>query len=351
MTPLHLGPLVALALAAPGAEPDLVAMTFPPLSTLRELLPAALPPAPDRVYLETRSYGTVTLDHRAHLARRVACRACHGPGPVSRIEFTPRSAHESCRACHVTANRGPTSCRDCHVQPAEPPVGQPGERVRFVFRGPGGTRLSGSTSSQKPKPPPKPAAVAKAPSPGSPEAGASPSEAGAAPGSAAAAAAAPAPPLAMAEPEGEPAAAFRRSADLALDLAPGGSGSFGPALRLSMRAERLAIVQRIAWTSGPGMARMTGLLGIGPTFPLRRRLEVQLLGLGGVDMRYKPVIATKAALGASAELQWHRAGALRMLGIGLSALTDLGPTRDVYGERIGGTTISLSLMAGLALAQ
>ncbi|HEY6003699.1 MAG TPA: cytochrome c3 family protein, partial [Anaeromyxobacter sp.] len=185
MAPLHLGALVALALAAPpGAEPDLVAMTFPPLSTLREMLPAALPPPPDRVYLETRSYGTVMVDHRAHLARRVACRACHGAGPVSRIELTPRSAHESCRACHVTASRGPTSCRDCHVQPAEPPVGQPGERVRFVFRGPGGTRLSAATSSRKPKPPEKVAAVAKAPA-GSPDAAAAPSGAGAAPASAA----------------------------------------------------------------------------------------------------------------------------------------------------------------------
>ncbi|HEY6003654.1 MAG TPA: hypothetical protein VIV57_12325, partial [Anaeromyxobacter sp.] len=132
---------------------------------------------------------------------------------------------------------------------------------------------------------------------------------------------------------------------------PTGSGSFGPAVRLSMRAERLAVVQSLAWTSGPGMARMTGLLGIGPVFPLRPRLELQVLGLGGIDMRYKPVVATKAAVGASVELQWYRGGTVRMLGVGLGATTDLGPAHDAYGERIGATTVSLSLVAGFALAQ
>src|SRR5690242_1754647 len=84
------------ALSSPVPAPDFLG-ALPPMT---DIVFGALSPAPDRVYLETRSFGTVMVDHRAHLARRVACKACHGPGPVSQIEFTPKSAHDSCRACH-----------------------------------------------------------------------------------------------------------------------------------------------------------------------------------------------------------------------------------------------------------
>jgi hypothetical protein len=358
MAPLHLGALLALSLAASGSEPEQVAMSFPGLSTLKELAESALPPPPDRVYLETRTYGTVMVDHRAHLARRTSCRACHGGGAVTRIEFTPRSAHESCRACHVTLKRGPTNCRDCHVQPLEPPVAQPGENVRFVFRGPGGVRLMGTTSSQKPKPPPvaetKTASAAgpasTAASPGSLAASAS-----ASPGSLAANAvgpgtATPGAPLARTEMEGE-REMFRRSGEVAFAVAPGGGLSYGPTLRLSLRSENLVVVQSVDWTTGQGSARMGGFLGLGPVIAVRPLLDLQLLALAGFDMRYRPVIATKAALGASAELQWRRVGFPRMLGGGLSATTDLGATHDAYGYRTGGFALSVYFVGGFSLAQ
>src|SRR5512133_2102318 len=74
----------------------------------------ALPPAPQLVVLQTSYYGTITLDHPAHLARRISCKKCHGPGPVRKIEFTPRVAHERCVDCHRVAARGPTQCHGCH---------------------------------------------------------------------------------------------------------------------------------------------------------------------------------------------------------------------------------------------
>ncbi len=335
MAPLHVGALVALALAAPGGEPDRLAMNFPPPAAVSDLVEEALPRPPDRVYLETRTFGTVTVDHKAHLARRVACRACHGQGPVSSIAFTPRSAHESCRACHVSQNRGPTNCRDCHVQQAEPPVGAPGENVRFVYRGPRGERLSGPTSSltqkavakaaAKPPPPPPPPSIPPPPPPPSAEV--------------------------LADADETYLPVFRRSADLAVSMAPGAETTIGPAVRLSIRTERVALVQSIDWTSGPGLGRMGGQLGIGPIFPLRRRLDLQLLGIAGLDWRYKPIVSMKAAVGASAELQWYRSAFPRMLGVNLTALTDLGEHTDAYGERVGAVTVSLGFVAGFALPQ
>src|SRR5512140_2855199 len=160
MAPLHLGALIALAVAGAGGEPERLATSYLPPALVSEALDQALPPPPDRVYLETRTYGTVMVDHKAHLARRVGCRTCHGSGTVGSIAFTPRSAHDSCRACHVDLKRGPTSCRDCHVQSAEPPVAHPGENARFVFRAPDGKRIADTKSSRTPKPAPVVAKVA-----------------------------------------------------------------------------------------------------------------------------------------------------------------------------------------------
>lgn len=104
-------------------------MAIPALAPLVALALGALPAPPGLVVRETSSFGTVTVDHKAHLAARVRCSACHGPGPVGKITFTARTAHESCRSCHVAQQRGPTECRGCHVvadegtaQPALPAV-------------------------------------------------------------------------------------------------------------------------------------------------------------------------------------------------------------------------------------
>ena len=83
-------------------------------------LAGALPPPPTQVVLTGRgSFGEVHFDHAAHLARRISCASCHGPGPVHKPELTPATAHATCRACHAREQRGPTSCRDCHVNVRE----------------------------------------------------------------------------------------------------------------------------------------------------------------------------------------------------------------------------------------
>lgn len=79
-------------------------------------LAGALASPPQQVVLTGRgSFGEIHFDHAAHLRREIHCVACHGPGPVRKPEFTPATAHATCRACHVSLRRGPTACRDCHV--------------------------------------------------------------------------------------------------------------------------------------------------------------------------------------------------------------------------------------------
>lgn len=88
----------------------------------------SLPPPPDQIVRVTHYFGTVTVDHRAHLRRRSACKSCHGPGLVGKLALSPRMAHDRCRGCHVARGRGPADCRGCHtladearVQQAPPP--------------------------------------------------------------------------------------------------------------------------------------------------------------------------------------------------------------------------------------
>lgn len=90
------------------------------LGAAAAVLVAALPPPPETVVRQTKSFGTITIPHRAHLAQRVACRACHGPGQVGKIQFTPKAAHATCRNCHVELSRGPVECRGCHVVAPKP---------------------------------------------------------------------------------------------------------------------------------------------------------------------------------------------------------------------------------------
>ena len=105
MAMMHLGAALVLALSAAGpASPELAGMSQ-----------GALAPAPGKVLIPTKSFGSVQLDHPAHLGRKISCRTCHGAGPVHKPEFTPKTAHETCVGCHRDGGRGPTKCRDCHL--------------------------------------------------------------------------------------------------------------------------------------------------------------------------------------------------------------------------------------------
>lgn len=74
----------------------------------------ALADPPETVVLEGRSRAVV-FHHRAHVARRIACRTCHGEGVITKIGHLGMTAgHERCRGCHEQAQRGPTACAGCH---------------------------------------------------------------------------------------------------------------------------------------------------------------------------------------------------------------------------------------------
>lgn len=333
MSPVAAAAVVAFALAGTPAQPDLVALAFSPADQAGGLAEAALPPPPDRVFLETRTFGTVMVDHRAHLQRKVSCRICHGPGVVSSIAFTPRSAHETCRACHVQAKRGPTSCRDCHVQAEGPPIVSPGERVRFVYRGPGGARIASATSSRVFAPPVAAKSLAV-------EASKPPEPPRLAPGGEAVT-------LSTEELAALRDASFSSSREVGFGMLAGaGRTSAATSLRLATRVDALVWTEGLQWATGGGFGSLAALLGGGYVFPLRSRLDVQLLAVGGIDMRYEPSIAVVPVLGATAELRWARSRFPRTVGVALNTTTALGTVRDTYGDRVGGTTVSLGVVAG-----
>ena len=100
---------VAIVLAAALAADGPVNQVAPP-GAVAGAQPQASPPPPEVVVLETY-YGTVTLDHRAHLAMEAPCSGCHDPGAVSKIKFTPKVAHDRCVGCHKEQGAARSSAR------------------------------------------------------------------------------------------------------------------------------------------------------------------------------------------------------------------------------------------------
>jgi hypothetical protein len=84
----------------------------------------ALPPPPDKIQRQTVCFGTVTIDHRAHLKRRSPCQSCHGDGMIGKLALGPKIAHDRCRGCHVAEGRGPIECRGCHTLSELPSTAQ-----------------------------------------------------------------------------------------------------------------------------------------------------------------------------------------------------------------------------------
>lgn len=83
-------------------------------ATVIALAGVAMPEPPAQVkYVAER--GDVTFDHAAHLARREACKTCHGDGPVRKLELGKQRAHALCVGCHAARRAGPKGCYDCHL--------------------------------------------------------------------------------------------------------------------------------------------------------------------------------------------------------------------------------------------
>jgi hypothetical protein len=61
--------------------------------------------------------GKVTFPHKQHQDRLQDCTKCHISKEGGKIEgFGKEFAHNTCRACHTTQKKGPTSCKECHVK-------------------------------------------------------------------------------------------------------------------------------------------------------------------------------------------------------------------------------------------
>jgi hypothetical protein len=310
--------------------------------TLSGLVEQALPPPPTTVVLKTNYYGTVTLDHAAHLARKIHCKDCHGPGKVSQIEFTPRLAHDRCRSCHVERKQGPTDCRGCHELPAtqaarevaKPPSGPAPPGVAAADRpagaagastGPPGTgavvaRVDAATPTGPTAAPGGPTAA-----PGSPTAGPDPASgpvSASGPAEATGPIAASGPTEATGPAASGPATAvvpsaatageeaglaapaqealtFRRSVHLG---GVAGSGS-GFSVRVASGQGWVVLSQGIDRLIGSGSTRTLATIGVGAPLPLPlpASLRVVAEGLGGLDAVGANLLP---ALGARVGVEW-----------------------------------------------
>jgi hypothetical protein len=237
-----------------------------------EILEQALAPAPRVVILRTAYYGTITVNHAAHLARKIHCIECHGQGPVAHIEFTPKIAHERCRNCHAEAKRGPTECRGCHNMVA------PGTLIT-------GMRAIGApqvTAAQA-----KALSEAKAAEDARRYAGA-----GAVPTAAELHAFAEAP----------------RSTPFRHTLEVGGAAGdgYGFLARVSSRRDWFEVSSSLNRLTGPGRARSLLLVGAGAWFPTQTTPTLGFTTelVGGLDAVQRPSVKLSAAGGARVGMEW-----------------------------------------------
>lgn len=259
-----------------------------------ELVIQALPPPPQTIVRQTSYFGTVTIDHRAHLARRAKCASCHDPGPVTKIVFTPKVAHDRCIGCHQQAARGPTVCKDCHVKPPEPPA-------TVIVKA-------------EEKPAPEKATVPTGPPAGSMAA------------------------LMLESPPPEPAppATFQRSLEAGFAI---GTVS-GISLRLTGRQGRVALEYTFDRLSGGGYNRLISLIGGGVTHRFTDRGEILAVALGGIDALDRPEATIMPALGARVGIAWlprRNSWLLQSVGLSVTGVADVA-NRTALRRDVGGTS-------------
>jgi hypothetical protein len=344
------GLLVALALAASPARPPLLVAHATPRPDA--LVIAALPPAPEKVTLTTRMFGTVDVPHKTHLELRIKCKSCHGSGPVGKIDFeTPKVAHDACVGCHKAEQAGPTGCRDCHAVPNKPDA-------------------SAIAASQSPEPPlvdvptanPRPAAPAAAvvaqPALSTPAANASASPV-------VVSLPAPPPPPALASESGaEPLASgpiiarprrledagFTRSVEVGfITLSESGQGLVvGPALNVKAQDGRAVFVHSLASAGGSKRGHTLALLGGGLVTRVADGWNVSAMGLGGLDAAYRTT-QLFPALGLRLDVDWAARGArvFQAFSLSFTFVADVTRPRDEFGERVGGVLYGVTLTGAM----
>jgi hypothetical protein len=266
------------------------------------VLVAALPPPPETVVRETKTYGTITIPHAKHLALRVACRDCHGRGRVRKITFTPRAAHGACRSCHVERQAGPVECRGCHVI------------------APRTTELAAVTTGPEVQP-----AAARRPSILDPL-------------------------LTPVNPEERVWwTRFPRTAEFGVTMLTGVRQDvvFGPSIQLTARNGPTALSYGVSYEGGPeGGVRTQLLVGGGGWFIARPRVRVTGVALCGLDAALDPV-TLMPAVGARAGIEFLHDSAWTF-GLSATGVVDLANTK--FGdEQVGGATISIGLSTGYRL--
>jgi hypothetical protein len=267
------GDVLALGGAPPG---DVIALGGGPPA--RELITGALPTPPEVLVRETRTYGTVTIDHKKHLALRAPCSGCHDPGPVTKIVFTPKIAHQRCVGCDRERESGPRECSGCH------------DKVKPI---PGYAPSSLSAGAGAPSP-----AAGAAQSTG-PDAASSPMTPDRVPAAG---------PGVAPHPVGGPDVT-------APALAPQPSGQFlefgcsamsvlGPSVRLATRRDELYVAYGVERFASQNAARMLSLLDVGVQVPVRERWGLVGSWIAGIDLLERPSLGLSSVLGMRIRVEW-----------------------------------------------
>jgi hypothetical protein len=286
--------LAALSVADPALPRDAVLQALPALDVF-EMTLRGLPPPPSVIVRQTRYFGTVTIDHAAHLQRRSACVKCHGPGKVTKLEFTPKVAHERCIGCHIEEKAGPTKCTDCHVKsdpqqaaPTPKAIGAPpSAETTAVALATAGTRAPPSAPTRVPE------SVA--------------------------------PPAGL----GDAMAAHRRLYR-SIEVGFAAGSGLGGSVRVSSRQGGTLVVFGLDRLGGGGAdgARTIGLIGAGIVQPLARGFSLDAVGLGGFDAVETPSTQLFPALGARVGVGWSRwRGPVDRIHLSLTGIVDANRRR------------------------
>jgi hypothetical protein len=288
-------------------------MTSGLLAAVSATLLAALPPPPKQVVLSGRgTFGEVHLDHEAHLARRISCASCHGPGPVHRPELTPALAHETCRACHMDLKRGPTSCRDCHRNVK-------GDATATA------TPTATPTRTEIATPPPTVTVTATVTRTRTATATARSRD-----------------PESLDPP-------FRRSVHAGFAFI-GGSARSGPGVGVEVKLEQDAWVAEteVDWTNRAGAQRTLALVGGGMAARLGRTTRVRAVALAGLDAGAPAYLLPSVGARIGIESRRRRAGfsLVPSADAALAVVSALGSRMDRDGARTGELALVFSLRLG-----
>jgi len=285
----HLVAALVAAAAAVAAQPASEGAGLPPTVVVRE----------------TRYYGTITIDHAAHLARKAHCRDCHGPGPIGKLVFTPKIAHDRCIGCHREVAKGPEKCQGCHVKPPTPP--------------PQLTAAAAAAAGGEAAPPP----LAPEPDPAN---------------VASALAALDRPPdWVRTEP-------FQRHVELGLSI---GSGT-GLSVRYGAHQDYWVITESVETLRTDTESRTLVLAGAGICNPGSPRRVLELSAVGGADVVVGAVVAMLPSIGLRGGVEWRQPTPfLQSIHASLTCVWDL--QRSSLGREVGGTSIYLTIATGFRI--